>query len=355
MTASRIRLGFLTHANGPADTRETYRGLLRLFRAADELGYHTGWISQHHFQDDYGRVPSPLPFLAAAAARTSRIRLGTAVVIAPLEDPVRLAEDAAVVDEISEGRLELGLGNGGFGPEAERVFAAFGIDPAHRRERGSQVLARTLRALRGEPLGDRPDGPVLQPPVPGLADRVWWSSANPRGGAEAGAQGAGLLLARRALRVSGPTDLDQLRVVEPYLAQPAAGPGVPPRIAVSRGLFATKDPAASDGEFRRIVHHYLEGPLRNGEFPPGLAFDDYLARSNFFHGHPEQVAEQLNRDRILPYATELIVQVHYGAAVEESLRNLELIATEVAPLLDPSVPAPVPAPVGAGVSGEVRE
>ncbi|MER6138799.1 LLM class flavin-dependent oxidoreductase [Streptomyces sparsogenes] len=347
MTAPRLRLGFLTHANGPVDTRETYRGLLRVFRAADELGYDTGWISQHHFQDDYGRVPSPLPFLAAAAARTSRIRLGTAVVIAPLEDPVRIAEDAAVVDEISEGRLELGLGNGGFGPDAERVFAAFGIDPAHRRERGSRVFDRTLRALRGEPLADRPDGPVLQPPVPGLADRVWWSSANPHGGAQAGSQGAGLLLARRALGVPGRTDLDQLRVVEPYLKELVARPGAAPRIAVSRGLFATKDPAASEGEFRRIVRHYLEGPLRNGEFPPGLGFDDYLARSNFFHGHPEQIAEQLNRDRILPHATELIVQVHYGATVAESLRNLELVATEVAPLLNARV-------VGAGASGEAR-
>ena len=110
--AKSIRLGFLTHLEGDRDPRQVYEDALTLFSAADQLGFDVGWIAQHHFRTHPGRLPSPFPFLAAAAQRTKRLRLGTAVVTLPLEQPLRVAEDAAVVDLLSDGRLELGLGSG---------------------------------------------------------------------------------------------------------------------------------------------------------------------------------------------------------------------------------------------------
>jgi len=95
---------------------------LELIEYADELGYDTCWVREHHFTH-YGFLPNTMTLLAHAAARTERIRLGTAVVTLPLHHPIRAAEDAALIDVLSGGRLELGVGRGYQSIE----FNAFGI------------------------------------------------------------------------------------------------------------------------------------------------------------------------------------------------------------------------------------
>ncbi|WP_208025899.1 LLM class flavin-dependent oxidoreductase [Amycolatopsis acidicola] len=106
-----MRLGFLTHVQGRGDDpARIYRDAQELFVVADELGFDVGWVAQHHVPLGGGGLPSPWTFLAYAAARTKRIRLGTAITVLPLEDPIRLAEDVSVVDTLSGGRVELGVG-----------------------------------------------------------------------------------------------------------------------------------------------------------------------------------------------------------------------------------------------------
>src|SRR5690242_5556583 len=94
---------------------------------AELLGCESVWLTEHHLFDD-GYLPQPLTFAAAVAARTRRLRIGTAIVIAPLHHPVELAEQAAVVDIISHGRLELGLGAGYRVPE----FQLYGAEVSTR-------------------------------------------------------------------------------------------------------------------------------------------------------------------------------------------------------------------------------
>jgi alkanesulfonate monooxygenase SsuD/methylene tetrahydromethanopterin reductase-like flavin-dependent oxidoreductase (luciferase family) len=102
---------------------------------ADELGYDTVWLAEHHFSH-YGVAGSPLLMGAAIAERTERIKIGTAVLVLPFYNPLRLAEEIATLDVISQGRVVVGCGRG-YQPIE---FAGFGIDPAESRERYNEVV-----------------------------------------------------------------------------------------------------------------------------------------------------------------------------------------------------------------------
>src|ERR1700694_4992398 len=94
-----------------ADWSRLYGFSLELCEEAECLGCHSIWLTEHHLFDD-GYLPQPLIMAAAIAARTSRVRIGTGILIAPLHHPVELAEQAAVVDIISSGRVDIGIGAG---------------------------------------------------------------------------------------------------------------------------------------------------------------------------------------------------------------------------------------------------
>src|SRR2546427_11839073 len=109
--AVHIGIGLFT-AQVPPDSGRTftqeYREIIDLVRLAETLGYESAWVSEHHGSGD-GYMPSLLPTLAAFAAATDHIQLGTGVILTPFHNPLRLAEDAATADLISGGRLILGL------------------------------------------------------------------------------------------------------------------------------------------------------------------------------------------------------------------------------------------------------
>ena len=113
---------------------------------AEGLGFDSVWLTEHHFVDD-GYMPSLLAVAAAVAARTERIEIGTGLLLAPLHDPVRLAEDAATVDLLSHGRLLLGLGMGWRVEE----FEVLGIPMSERRTRLIDAVA-ILRQSWGDAL-----------------------------------------------------------------------------------------------------------------------------------------------------------------------------------------------------------
>lgn len=322
-----LRLGFLTHLHIGRDAADSYRIALDLFEAAEELGFDTGWVAQHHFLNGSGRLPSTLTFLAAAAQRTRRIRLGTAVVIVPLEDPVRVAEDAAVVDALSGGRLELGLGTGG-DPVS---FAAFGQDLDTRRERFADGLEVINAAFAGEPINGTEA--VLYPPAATLRQRIWGSTLRPDGGATIGAAGSGLLLARTAFLSSEPTDVAQEPVARAYLAEREKLPGIP-RVGLSRAVYPAADRRTAVADIGEGVTQYVAEMVRRGHFPTGMDQEAAYRRSHIHYGHPEEVVASLRADRVLPVTSELICQVHPGHPTPaQMLAALERIAREVAPEL----------------------
>jgi len=120
---------------------EAIQDELAVIRFADELGFDTCWIREHHFTD-YGFLPNTMVMLAHAAALTEQIRLGTAVVTLPLHHPVRAAEDIALVDVLSGGRVDVGVGRGYQSVE----FETFGVPLSEARERTDEAI-EIMRAL----------------------------------------------------------------------------------------------------------------------------------------------------------------------------------------------------------------
>lgn len=322
-----FRLGFLTHVEGRGDSRPVYQDALDLFTAADEMGFDVGWVAEHHFKDLAGRLPSLFPFLAAASQCTRHIRLGTAVAILPFGNPLRLAEDAAVVDALSGGRLELGVGSG-LDPNE---FKAYGIDIADRLQRTTEGLGLIKRALRGEPLGESELS--LNPASPTLCDRIWQSGQSLVGAQHVAMAGSGLLLSRSIIGPStdDATDVQQVPTVEAYI-EACKQQGIAPRIGMSRGIYPARDKATALERLRADVFRMAKGQV--GRFPPGESLESYCQRLHLFYGTSEEVAEGLRADKIFPYATDIIVQFSpVIPPLDEAIRILQEMATVIAPAL----------------------
>lgn len=332
-----FRLGFLTHVQGhQGDIGRGYRDAQELFVVADELGFDVGWVAQHHLPLGGGGLSSPWTFLAHAAARTRRIRLGTAVTVLPLEDPVRLAEDVATVDLLSGGRVELGVGSGFHTQE----YAAFGRDIARKRELTSDHLQLLRQALAGDEV--RTADFRVQPPPGDFTDRIWQGVFSTGGASYAADGGSNLLLNRAAYGYDEPTDQVQRPWADAYLAAWTAPRR--PRVGLSRFVFPARDRRTALGHIAEDVHRAALRMAQSGTFPPGLGADEALRRFHAFYGAPEEIVQALRQERVLPLATDLITQ--FNPAVPDhdaAIRALELIATEIAPALG-WTPAPETAP-----------
>jgi alkanesulfonate monooxygenase SsuD/methylene tetrahydromethanopterin reductase-like flavin-dependent oxidoreductase (luciferase family) len=321
-----MRLGFLSHVQGRGDLTRTYRDAQELFVVADELGFDIGWVAQHHVPLGGGGLPSPWPFLAHAAARTKRIRLGTAITILPLEDPVRLAEDISVVDTLSGGRVEIGVGSGA----SELEYAAFGRDATRKRELTTEHLHVLRAALANQEVGTT--GFTIQPPAADFTDRIWQGVFSAAGAEYAAAEGSNLLLNRAAYGYDAPTDEVQRPWADAYLSA-WRGPR-PPRIGLSRFVFPAKDKRTALAQIGDDVRRAAERFAERGAFPAGLSTEDALRRFHSFHGHPDEIVAALRQERVLPVATDLITQFNPAVPDQDAaIRALELIATEIAPAL----------------------
>ncbi|WP_027346834.1 putative FMN-dependent luciferase-like monooxygenase [Hamadaea tsunoensis] len=321
------RLGFFTRLLEDASPAERYRFALEQIRTAERVGFDSAWVAQHHFHAAEGGLPAPLLLLAQAAALTSRIVLGTAIVTLPLESPVRVAEDAAVLDVLSGGRFELGIGSGG----TPTSFPPFGHDPADRAAVFVRHIEQLVTALRGDVLTT--DGGALYPPAPHLLDTLWQATFSAEGAARIGAAGFGLMLSKTQPHTAANLADTQRPLVDAYVA--ALPAGVRPRVFGSRGLVVVDDEA--DG--RRLAARGIERSLPMAkalgyQLPAGATPDELLKIFDIHVGTPEQVIAELGTDHVLAAATDIVFQVHpVDPPHELTLRSIELIASEVAPAL----------------------
>ena len=326
-----IRLGFFTRLLDQADAAERYRLAIAQIVHAERCGFDTAWVAQHHFHEDEGGLPAPFVFLAQVAAQTTRLRLGTGIVTLPLELPIRVAEDAAVLDLMCGGRLEVGVGPGG----NLSAYTAFELDSDER----TALLVRHHRILidawAGRKLlgGDR-----LYPPNPGLVDRVWQGTFNVEGARRAGAAGDGLMLSRTQPRPAGTPGLSlseiQNPMIDAYLE--ALPQGRAPRILASRTVFVAddRDEALRLAEIGLVRQRALYATMGRTGFVEGMSVHDQIAATDIHIGKPDDVIASLRGDSVLARATDLTVQSHsIDPPHPFILRSIELVAELVAPAL----------------------
>lgn len=328
-TFSIKRLGFFTRLLDQVDAAERYRLATEQIRHAEKFGFDSAWIAQHHFHKGEGGLPAPFVFLAHAAAHTSRIRLGTGIVTLPLELPIRVAEDAAVTDLLSGGRLEVGVGPGG----NLTAFTAFGLDSDRRHSLFDDNLALLKTAWSG---GALPGGDKLYPSSPTLVDRIWQATFTVSGARRAGLAGDGLMLSRTQPRAPEAPQASLADIQNPMLDAylEALPKGVEPRILASRTIFVADD----HNEAMRLAEIGLSR-LRHrlaasGNFASGSLVGDLIRAMDVHIGTPDEVIASLQADSTLRRSTDLTMQVHsIDPPHPYILRSIELFAGKVAPAL----------------------
>lgn len=321
-----MRIGLYFDLRNPPQWRQDWSRLysftLELCEEAERLGADSAWFSEHHFFDD-GYLPQPLTFAAAAAARTRRIRLGTAVLLAPLRHPLHLAEEAAVVDLISGGRLDLGLGAGYRKPE----FDAYGADMAARYKATDQMVT----GLRDAWAGGTVTPPPRQSPVP-----VWLGYGGPKGARRAGRLDTGLLSLN-------------LELLDPY-RQGLAEAGHDParaRMSGSLNVWATDDP---ERDWPLVAKHharqwdsYRRYLVEGTGQPAPRPIDPERSRAKglspglggLLYGTPEDTARQIaGHVRGLPVDTVLIWTSLAGMPEDVVLQHVQTLCTRLRPLLE---------------------
>ncbi len=227
-----MKLGLYFDLRNPAPWArpwpEVYGRALDLVVEAERLGAASVWFSEHHLFAD-GYLPQPLTFAAAAAARTSRVRIGTAVLIAALRPAALVAEEAAVIDQISGGRLELGIGAGYSVPEYE----LYNTDITKRYGLTDAAVTEIRRLL---------DEGIVTPPAAQNPFPIWLGYQGPQGAKRAGRLGVGLLSLDRAL-------------LDPYREGLVEG-GHDPATARTGGMLDIIVADDPEEAFERILPHY---------------------------------------------------------------------------------------------------
>lgn len=314
------------------DPTVLYARQLEQMAWAEQIGIDGVWFSEHHFWDD-DYLPSPIPLMAAAAARTSRVTIGSSVLLPSFRHPVQQAEDLALIDIISGGRLELALGLGW----AEREFATFGVDPATRVGRFNETIEVIRRAwsegemtFKGKhfdiaPIDVRPK-PVQRPP------RIWAGASAPQGGRRIGRSGLSLAWM-------------EPDVYEAYLeGRRESGLSTNPSDCAVNGylwMFVCDDPDALwpviNTFYEYNVARYSFGGKVTGKDPRLATVHtrrDAMEQTNFFLVSAEEaIAEMTRRANLVPIEKFVVPANIGGAPVELCNRHVELLATVVAPAL----------------------
>jgi alkanesulfonate monooxygenase SsuD/methylene tetrahydromethanopterin reductase-like flavin-dependent oxidoreductase (luciferase family) len=329
--------GLYTCQSRPDDDRhmsELYDEMLTVARAADDAGLDSVWVSEHHFSDD-GYLSGTMPSLGALAAATDEVEIGTCIALAPLYDGVRLAEDAATIDNIADDRLTLGLAIGSNPAE----FDAFGVPQDERVERLADQVNLLKAAWSAGELGYdadfhdvSPDVNVTPKPVGNDVPIMLGGGAKPA--VRRAARTADAWVAPSKLSVGGlkkrVEDIATVREKEDI-------DGEFTTYVIQHGWVGDSKEEAwetmKDGYFY-IQRRYAE--IFSGE-PVDELDDDRKQelKEQAIFGTPEQVVDELEtyRDALGDDVHFIFRTYHPGVGTDAMVECIERLGTEVAPAL----------------------
>jgi natural product biosynthesis luciferase-like monooxygenase protein len=327
------------------ESPELYSHWLEQIDAAENLGFDSLWITEHHFRHFGGMMPSPSVILAAAAQRTRRMRLGAAVSILPMHNPLRIAEEFAMVDLLSNGRLNFGAGRGMHPTE----YAVFGYDWSNAQSRLPEALDIVVRAWTGgefEWKSEHYQFPKLNvfpkplqkphPPIYVTANR------DPESFAMIAARGHHLM----TLPWIATNEIQGPRVRQYQDALSAAGHAVNQRdIFVMYPIYVAEDDARARAE---VIEHWHRWRTFALEAMGLLATKDEAHQRVFNHltyeamvrdsrgvfGGPESCARILRKIIEVVGVTHIGLTFHFGGLSQDRvLKSMELFARHVRPAL----------------------
>lgn len=306
--AARLRIGLAL--GGPTDAA-AWRSTLALAEWADRSGFDSIWLPEGHLRS--GATSAPLVALAAIAARTERVRLGTTSLLLSIHDPARVAAEVATLDQLSGGRVILGVGRG-FDPA---MFRAFGVNPKDKRDRFDEALDAILATWRD----GLPDAGPFQTPHP----PIWVAAFGPKGLAQA---------ARRGLPYLA-SPIESFATIARNIADHAAQlpDGVEPRslaVPVMRTVHVATDAAEARRVFETAEREFAAIAARAGR---GLAARAAGAASErVLVGEAAAVAEGIARYRDATGMDHLVVRPASGLDAAQRRASLARLLERVAPL-----------------------
>jgi alkanesulfonate monooxygenase SsuD/methylene tetrahydromethanopterin reductase-like flavin-dependent oxidoreductase (luciferase family) len=332
-------------ASEPYPHRGVHARVTREILEAEELGFDSVWIAEHHFSNRYGILPDPFSYLCYLAAKTSRIKLGAAVMVVPLHHPLRIVENAAFVDILSDGRFQLGLGSG-YRPYE---FEGLGIDYERRREMQAEAIPLILKGFHEKRVSARGKHynftvgeeyeifpqPVQQPHPP-----IYLGAGTEGSILQAARNGFGFMQGtfpsfEKLAELIAFYRAHMREAPDPLNRNPAFG-----QADVVRMVYvAASDRRAREESEEGIVRHmtsFLSGGAGRylgdvAEKRDAADFDyDLLARTTLLHGSPDTVIRRIGELRRLGVTS---IMVHYPPyyGPERTLQMLRLFARQVMP------------------------
>jgi alkanesulfonate monooxygenase SsuD/methylene tetrahydromethanopterin reductase-like flavin-dependent oxidoreductase (luciferase family) len=333
-----VKIGVFDHFDrGSVPLSEHYENRLKLIEAYDRVGLHAYHVAEHH-ATPLGMAPSPNLLLSAIAQRTRRLRFGALVYQLPLYHPLRLAEEICMLDQLSGGRLELGIGRGASPHEIEY----YGLDPGEAQARYFEISAVMLKVLQGGTLDHEGKFfrfkalPIEMAPVQRPHPPLWYGAWNANG-VEWAAQN------KVNIVINLPSEPAR-RITDGYRAawRAAGHDGALPLLGINRFVVVAETDAEAlaiargayavwNKSFYRLFDLHGTRPA-NAAYPP--TYDEAQAQGFAIAGRPETVRDILVAQLASSGSNYCLCRFAFGdITLAESLRSLDLFARAAMPAI----------------------
>jgi len=328
----KIEFGVFDHMDrGGFALGELYKNRLKLVEAYDQAGFYAYHLAEHH-ATSLGMSPSPSVFLSAVAQRTEKLRFGPMVYVLPLHDPLRLIEEICMLDQLSGGRFELGVGRG----SSPYEIAYFGVNHLTARGQFKEALEIILSGLKGGPLSyegrhyQYVEVPMVLSCVQKPHPPLWYGLVRPEGAIWAAQNRVNVLVNGPVPRVKPLTDRYRQEWKAAHGGEPVT------KMGLSRHIYIADTDAEAHEAAKRAYENWFKSNdelwrafgAESLHFPS--TYEAAIDRGQLICGSPDSVRARVQKDMADSGANYLVCRVAFGdLTLERVLRSVALLRDEV--------------------------